>query len=67
MAIPVIDFNVILRHLQGEGEDSGPLRMLHQAFSTVGFVYLSNHGIDEGLVSSDAQTAARLIIIFLEV
>ena len=56
MAISVIDFQLTSRHLQG-GEGAGPLEMLHQTFSMVGFVYLSNHGIDEELVGNYLATS----------
>ena len=65
MAIPVIDFQLIRRHLQGGGEGAGPLEMLHQAFSTVGFVYLSNHGIDEELVGNYLATSTLACVMIL--
>ena len=48
--IPIVDFE-LLRQQKGEWEkESSSLEVLHEALSTVGFVYLSNHGISEELV-----------------
>ncbi len=50
MAIPVVDFHTL--------SDSTPasecpvIKQLHSAFSTLGFVFITNHGIDMKLVSS---------------
>ena len=48
--IPIVDFE-LLRQQKGDWEkESSLLEVLHEALSTVGFVYLSNHGISEELV-----------------
>ena len=45
--IPVVDFQ---RYSEGGGKDDPVVRALHEAFTTVGFVFLTNTGIDPMLV-----------------
>ena len=50
MAIPVVDFQSAVSS-SGEGLAASPVvQQLHAAFTTVGFVFLTNHGIDRKLV-----------------
>ncbi len=49
MAIPVVDFQALSE--KGVTPDLPVVEELHSAFSTVGFVFITNHGIDRKLVS----------------
>ena len=50
MSIPVVDIAEVLS--SSEGLDScDAVEELHSAFTTVGFVFIRNHGIDKKLVS----------------
>ena len=50
--IPVVDFASVLTVSGGEQreERNGVIQELHSAFTTVGFVFIKNHGISEALV-----------------
>ena len=50
--IPVADFK---RYREGGGRDDPVVKALHEAFTTVGFVFLTNTGIDPILVGSMPQ------------
>ena len=51
MSIPVVDIAEVLSRSEGlDGCDA--VRELHSAFTTVGFVFIRNHGIDKKLVST---------------
>ena len=51
MSIPVVDFEKVLSCSKGEGLAScGAVQELHSAFTTVGFVFIRNHGIDRRMV-----------------
>ena len=61
-SIPVVDFQQ-LSPWPGEDvslADSPTVQELHTAFSTVGFVLLTNHGIGRNLVSQRASAVASL-------
>ena len=45
--IPVVDFQ---RYREGGGKDDPIVKALHEAFTTVGFVFLTNAGVDPILV-----------------
>ena len=50
MSIPVVDIAEVLSRSEGlDGCDA--VQELHSAFTTVGFVFIKNHGIDKKLVS----------------
>ena len=54
-SIPVVDFGVMGLNCQNPAShDEESVKMLadkiHTAFSTIGFVYLTNHGISEAQV-----------------
>ena len=56
----------LLRQQKGDWEkESSSLEMLHEVLSTVGFVYLSNHGISEELVGGASMKAGRREIVCL--
>ena len=51
-AIPLVDFSVMgLNCVNPPSQDDESVKLLaekiHTAFSTIGFVYLSNHGISD--------------------
>ncbi len=47
-AIPVVDLHAVGIGKQGSEEDlQSTASQIHEAFSTIGFVYLINHGIPE--------------------
>ncbi len=48
MAIPVIDFQALSE--EGLEPDGYVVEQFHSAFSTVGFVFITSHGIDRKLV-----------------
>ena len=50
-AIPVIDYFALVRCGDGSLEGKMALRELHRALSTIGFVYVVNHEIEEHLAS----------------
>ena len=50
MSIPVVDIAEVLSRSEGlDGCDA--VQELHSAFTTVGFVFIKNYGIDKKLVS----------------
>ncbi len=55
-AIPVIDFSDILSGSKDLG-NCPQVKELHSALSTVGFVFLTNHGIDKKMVESTVVVA----------
>ena len=58
--IPIVDFE-LLREQKGDWDkESSLLEVLHEALSTVGFVYLANHGISEELVGGAIGRARRM-------
>ena len=61
--IPIVDFE-LLRQQKGDWDkESSLLEVLHEALSTVGFVYLSNHGISEELVGGAIGDGERREIV----
>ena len=61
MEIPIVDFNAMsLEHEDPLKESFEAVKILadqvFQAFSTIGFVYLKNHGIPQETVSKPATT-----------
>ena len=59
--IPVVDFSAMsIKHKDPLNENLEAVRIVadqvHQAFSTIGFVYLKNHGIPEETVGDKSGT-----------
>ena len=67
--IPMVDFSA-MSSLKATSEDfsSAAIKQLadeiYQAFSTVGFVYLKNHGISQGKVTASSFSARILLLIW---
>ncbi len=59
MAIPVVDFQALSAAEKGVTPDLPVIEELHSAFSTVGFVFITNHGIDRKLVSRGPYCSVR--------
>ena len=65
----MVDFSA-MNSLKGTHEDcsSAAIKQLadeiHQAFSTVGFVYLKNHGISQGKVTASSMSTRILLMIW---
>ena len=58
MSIPVVDFEKVLSCSEGEGLAScDAVQELHSAFTTVGFVFIRNHGIDRRMVGGQEMLA----------
>lgn len=63
--IPVVDFSAMsLTNKEPLRENDESIKKLadqiHQAFSTIGFVYLKNHGIPQELVSTIRSAQIRM-------
>ena len=50
-AIPVVDYIALVRCGDGSLEGKLALRELHRALSTIGFVYVVNHEVEQQMVS----------------
>ena len=54
MSIPVVDIVEVLSRSE-ELDSCDAVQELHSAFTTVGFVFIRNHGIDKKLVGTGNQ------------
>ena len=63
--VPVVDFKLLVGLGSREASAEDTSEVLHKALSTVGFVYLVNHGISEELVSSAIDSAVEADLLSL--